>query len=51
MSVATAMIIGASSTLSQALARQLSAQNVSLVLFVNDPDAINAFSQSLGCIW
>ncbi|WP_445773471.1 SDR family NAD(P)-dependent oxidoreductase [Shewanella sp.] len=47
MSVATAMIIGASSTLSQALARQLSAQNVSLVLFVNDPDAINAFSQSL----
>ncbi|GGB61731.1 SDR family NAD(P)-dependent oxidoreductase [Shewanella inventionis] len=47
MSAATAMIIGASSALSQALAAQLSAQNVSLVLFVNDPEAIQPFSLSL----
>ncbi|MGI2227536.1 SDR family NAD(P)-dependent oxidoreductase [Shewanella frigidimarina] len=47
MSTATAMIIGASSQLSQALARQLSAQQVSLVLFVNDPESLNEFSQSL----
>ena len=47
MSTATAMIIGASSQLSLALARQLSAQQVSLVLFVNDPESLNEFSQSL----
>jgi len=47
MSIATAMIIGASSQLSQTLAKQLSAQQVSLVLFVNDPDSFSEFSQSL----
>lgn len=47
MSVATAMIIGAGSQLSQALAKQLSAQQVSLVLFVHDPESLKQFAQSL----
>lgn len=44
---ATAMIIGATSQLSQALARQLSEQNVSLVLFVPDPDVLTDFCRTL----
>ncbi|MGB6137564.1 MAG: SDR family NAD(P)-dependent oxidoreductase [Shewanella sp.] len=47
MSVATAMIIGAGSQLSQALAKQLSAQQVSLVLFVHDPESLKPFAESL----
>jgi short-subunit dehydrogenase len=46
-STATAMIIGASSQLSQALARQLSEQNVSLVLFVPEADQLTEFCQTL----
>jgi len=45
--IATAMIIGASSQLSKELARQLAAQNVKLLLFVQDPDTLAEFAHSL----
>jgi len=45
--IATAMIIGASSQLSKELARQLAAQNVKLLLFVQNPDTLTDFANSL----
>ncbi|WP_394133115.1 SDR family NAD(P)-dependent oxidoreductase [Shewanella maritima] len=47
MTSATAMIIGASSQLSQELAKQLSQQNTALILFVPDPEAVKAFTDQL----
>ncbi|MGZ9897932.1 SDR family NAD(P)-dependent oxidoreductase [Shewanella gaetbuli] len=45
--IATAMIIGASSQLSKEIARQLAAQNVKLLLFVPEPAAMDEFAKSL----
>lgn len=47
MTQATAIIVGASSQLSQELAKQLAAQQVELVLFAHDPDSLNDFALSL----
>lgn len=47
MSSTTAMIIGASSKLSQQLAMQLSEQGVQLALLVQDPLSIESFAKSL----
>ncbi|NKF51668.1 SDR family NAD(P)-dependent oxidoreductase [Shewanella sp. WXL01] len=47
MTQATAMIIGASSQLSQTLAKQFSEQNVELVLFVQNPESIKPLTESL----
>ncbi|QIR14929.1 SDR family NAD(P)-dependent oxidoreductase [Shewanella aestuarii] len=44
---ATAMIIGASSSLSKELARQLANQNVKLILFVQQPEAMQSFAAEL----
>ncbi|MFS1422242.1 SDR family NAD(P)-dependent oxidoreductase [Shewanella sp. 10N.286.48.B5] len=47
MTTANAIIVGASSHLSKEIARQLAEQKVSLVLFVQDPDAMAEFAASL----
>lgn len=47
MTQATAIIVGASSLLSQEIAKQLAKQDVELVLLAQDPDSISEFAQSL----
>ncbi|MBR9726852.1 SDR family NAD(P)-dependent oxidoreductase [Shewanella intestini] len=47
MSQTTAMLIGASSQLSQALAQKFSEQNVELILFAQDPQSIKPFTDAL----
>lgn len=47
MTLATAIIVGASSQLSQEIARQLAQQNVELALFAQQPEQLHAFAESL----
>ncbi|GIU51269.1 short-chain dehydrogenase [Shewanella sp. KT0246] len=47
MTQANAIIVGASSHLSKEIASQLAQQNVSLVLFVQNPDDMKEFAQQL----